>query len=170
MKNPLRFLFDSVTCLNYPFLEFSQYRKSIKKSMDSKGKLDGFLKRLLNRHPAMPCRPSRFAELRPDVVVVVRSPFSNLHSDLSTLSINSEWPTFHVNSKLSSAKVRRRLARMKARNSLNSAQIAFRQGKFVPFYAVTKTSAARDLYQNSKASGERSCRACFHVGDDDDAL
>ena len=28
LKNALRFQFDSETCLNYPFLEFSQYRKS----------------------------------------------------------------------------------------------------------------------------------------------
>ena len=28
LKNGLRFQFDSVTCLNYPFLQFSQYNKS----------------------------------------------------------------------------------------------------------------------------------------------
>ena len=56
LKNPLRFQFESVTCLNYPFFESSQYRKSIEKSIDFSneldGKLNGFLKRLLNRHPA----------------------------------------------------------------------------------------------------------------------
>ena len=34
MRNPLRFQFDFVTCLNYPILEFPQYGKSIEKSND----------------------------------------------------------------------------------------------------------------------------------------
>ena len=34
-----------------PFLEFSQYRKSLEFSNELDGILDGFLKRLLNRHP-----------------------------------------------------------------------------------------------------------------------
>ena len=48
LKNLLRFQFDSVTCLNYPFLEFSQ---SCRKSIEFSKELDGFLKRLLNWHP-----------------------------------------------------------------------------------------------------------------------
>ena len=55
LKNPPRFQFDSVTCLKYPFLAFSQLRKSIEKSIEFSneldGKLDGFLTRLLNRSP-----------------------------------------------------------------------------------------------------------------------
>ena len=62
LKNPLRFQFDSETCLNYQFLKFSQYGKSIEFSKEHYG----FLKRLLNRHPELreeECAPNRASRL-----------------------------------------------------------------------------------------------------------